>query len=105
MFLPNSKYFICAPGKEQGAKIAKEKFDELFQKFPMLKNEYVKYNASKDYVTIVFKNGSVFDVVGALDSTRGGRRNGGIIDEIRDHDGTTLTEIVLPLMNVDRRDA
>lgn len=29
----------------------------------------------------------------------------GIIDEIRDHDGTTLTEIVLPLMNVDRRDA
>lgn len=42
----------------------------------MLKNEYVKYNASKDYVTIVFKNGSVFDVVGALDSTRGGRRNG-----------------------------
>ena len=30
MFLPNSKYFICAPGKEQGAKIAKEKFDELF---------------------------------------------------------------------------
>ena len=35
----------------------------------MLKNEYVKYNASKDYVTIVFKNGSVFDVVGALDST------------------------------------
>ena len=76
MFLPNSKYFICAPGKEQGAKIAKEKFDELFQKFPMLKNEYVKYNASNDYVTIVFKNGSVFDVVGALNSTRGGRRNG-----------------------------
>ena len=105
MFLPNSKYFICAPGKEQGAKIAKEKFDELFQKFPMLKNEYVKYNSSNDYVTIVFKNGSVFDVVGALNSTRGGRRNGGIIDEIRDHDGTTLTEIVLPLMNVDRRDA
>lgn len=29
----------------------------------------------------------------------------GIIDEIRDHDGITLTEIVLPLMNVDRRDA
>ena len=29
----------------------------------------------------------------------------GIIDEVRDHDGVTLTEIVLPLMNVDRRDA
>lgn len=27
----------------------------------------------------------------------------GIIDEVRDHDGTTLSEVVLPLMNVDRR--
>ena len=27
----------------------------------------------------------------------------GLIDEVRDHDGTTLTEIVLPLMNVSRR--
>lgn len=34
-------------------------------------------------MTIVFKNGSIFDVVGALNSTRGGRRNGGIIDEVR----------------------
>lgn len=58
---------------------------------------------SKDYVTLIFKNGSVFDVVGALDSTRGGRRNGGIIDEVRDHDGTLLSEVVLPLMNVSRR--
>ena len=56
--------------------IAKEKLDEIFQKFPLLKNEYLKYNCSQDYVTVVFKNGSVFDVVGALDSTRGGRRNG-----------------------------
>lgn len=37
----------------------------------------------KDYVTLKFRNGSQFDVVGALDSTRGGRRNGGLIDEVR----------------------
>ena len=76
MFLPGSKFFIVAPGKSQGAKIAKEKLDEIFQKFPLLKNECLKYNCSQDYVTVVFKNNSVFDVVGALDSTRGGRRNG-----------------------------
>ena len=46
----------------EGAKIAKEKLDEIFVKFPLLQKEYIKYNASKDYVTIVFKNGSVFDV-------------------------------------------
>ena len=29
----------------------------------------------RDYVTLVFRNGSIFDVVGALDTTRGGRRH------------------------------
>ena len=103
MFLPGEKFFICAPGKEQGAKIAQEKLKELWTIFPFLEKELIKKNMSKDYVTLVFKNGSIFDVVGALDSTRGGRRNCGIIDEVRDHDGTVLNEVVLPLMNVDRR--
>ena len=40
-------------------------------------------NYLKDYVTLKFRNGSQFDVVGALDSTRGGRRHGGLIDEAR----------------------
>lgn len=103
MFLPKSKFFICAPGKEQGAKIATEKINELLSLFPMLEKELMKKNMSKDYVTLVFRNGSVFDVVGALDTTRGGRRSGGIIDETRDHDGDILSEVVIPLMNVDRR--
>ena len=103
MFLPGERFFICAPGKEQGAKIAQEKLKELWTIFPFLERELVKANMSKDYVTLVFRNGSVFDVVGALDSTRGGRRHAGIIDEVRDHDGKQLNEVVLPLMNVDRR--
>lgn len=60
-----SRFFICAPRKQQGSQIAKEKIDEILTKFPLLKNEYVKYNTGKDYVQVVFKNGSVFDVVGA----------------------------------------
>ena len=38
-----------------------------------------------------------------MDTTRGGRRHGGLIDEIRDHDGEVLNEVVLPLMNVSRK--
>jgi hypothetical protein len=60
-------------------------------------------NFGKDYVTIKFRNGSQFDVVGALDSQRGGRRHGGLIDESRDHDETPINEVVLPLLNVSRR--
>ena len=103
IFQPGSKVFICAPQKEQSAKIAKEKFTEIFDLFPILKKELIVENYGNDYVKFIFRNGSVFDVVGALESTRGGRRHGGLIDEVRDHDGDTLNEVVLPLMNVNRR--
>ena len=42
-------------------------------------------------------------MVAALDSTRGRRKHGGIIDEVRDHDGDKLNNIILPLFNVSRR--
>ena len=104
MFRPGAKLFICAPGKNQSAKIAKDKIYEIWDKLPFLKKEIVgDGNFGKDYVTLTFRNGSIFDVVGALDSERGGRRNGGLIDEVRDHDGDILNAVVLPLMNVSRR--
>lgn len=106
MFRPGAKLFICAPGKNQSAKIAKDKIYEIWDKLPFLKKEIVgDGNFGKDYVTLTFRNGSIFDVVGALDSERGGRRNGGLIDEVRDHDGDILNAVVLPLMNVSRRTA
>ena len=110
MFQPRSKVFICAPAKVQAAKNTKEKIVELYQHWPILKREVMGWeisdtpgNFGKDYIQITFRNGSILDVVGALDSTRGGRRNSGLIDEVRDHDGDDLNEIVLPLLNVDRR--
>ena len=105
IFQPGSKCFICAPKKEQSAKIAKEKIDEIMDLFPILKKELVgeRYNAGSDYVKMTFRNGSVFDIVAALDSQRGGRRHYGLVDEIRDHDGDLLNEVVIPLMNVNRR--
>ena len=56
----------------------------------------------KDYVSITFLNKSQFDVVGG-DGTRGLRRNGGLLDELRDADQEEIQEIVLPLLNVARR--
>ena len=110
IFMPGTKRFICAPNKNQSAQIAKEKIFEIYEKWPLLKKEVIggdvldtPGNFGKDYVTIKFRNGSQFDVVGALDSQRGGRRHGGLIDEIRDHDEVAINEIVLPLMNVSRR--
>ena len=110
IFMPGTKRFICAPGKGQSAQIAKEKITEIYDRWPLIRKEVVggeisdtPGNFGKDYVTLKFRNGSQFDVVGALDSTRGGRRHGGLIDETRDHEEQPINEIVLPLMNVSRR--
>lgn len=110
IFIPGTKRFICAPNKNQSAQIAKEKITEIYDRWPLIRREVIggdisdtPGNFGKDYVTLKFRNGSQFDVVGALDSQRGGRRHGGLIDEIRDHDETAINEIVLPLMNVSRR--
>ncbi len=110
IFIPGTKRFICAPNKNQSAQIAKEKITEIYTHWPLLRKEVIggdisdmPGNFGKDYVTLKFRNGSQFDIVGALDSQRGGRRHGGLIDEIRDHEEQPINEIVLPLMNVSRR--
>ena len=110
IFIPGTKRFICAPNKNQSAQIAKEKIVEIYDRWPLIRKEVIggditdtPGNFGKDYVTLKFRNGSQFDVVGALDSQRGGRRHGGLIDEVRDHEEEPINEIVLPLMNVSRR--
>ena len=110
IFIPGTKRFICAPNKTQAAQIAKEKIVEIYDRWPLLRKEVIggevsdtPGNFGKDYVTLKFRNGSQFDVVGALDSQRGGRRHGGLIDEVRDHEEGPINEVVLPLMNVSRR--
>lgn len=88
IFQPNIKLFICAPHINQAAKIATEKIKEIYGIWPLLQREVIGIgdqpgNFGKDYVKLSFKNGSLFDVVGAVDTTRGNRRNSGLIDELR----------------------
>ena len=109
VLIPGRKVFICAPNKSQGAQIAKEKIAEIYKHWPLIRREVVggdvndmPGNFGKDYVTIKFRNGSQFDVVGALESTLGGRRQGGLIDEVKNHDEEAISTIVLPLLNISR---
>lgn len=77
---PGLKLFAVSSTKEQISTIAKEKIDELISLIPGLANE-IDYRPGKttfqrDYVKIVFKNKSAFDIVALKESTRGGRRHG-----------------------------
>ena len=110
VFIPKQKVFMTANTKQQAAQITKEKIYEIYDHWPLLKKEIIGWelneypgNFGKDYVTLKFRNGSVFDVVLAGDAARGGRRHGGMIDEIRDGDEEMINSVVIPLVNVSRR--
>ena len=87
----------------EGAKISNQKIHQLWDIFLLLKDEIIGGgNFGNDYVRLTFKNGSLFDVMTPLNSTRGNRATCGILDEFRDHDADDINEIILPLLNVDR---
>lgn len=69
--LPNEKSFICADVKKSGVKIASEKISEIFRLFPLLEKEILVKHESNDYVELIFRNGSMFDVIGTTQGTRG----------------------------------
>ena len=104
IFYPGTKLFITAPGKEQAAKISQDCLNDIFTFFPILREEVKTFIESKDYTKLIFHNGSRYDVVQTRDSTRGGRRNGGAIEEIADEkfNGDLLNSVVIPLMANDR---
>jgi hypothetical protein len=104
IMFPGTKLFICAPKKEQSAKISQDCLNDIFSFYPILRSEVKHYTESKDYTRLVFHNGSRYDVVQIQDSTRGGRRNGGAIEEIADRkfNGDMLNSVIIPLMANDR---
>lgn len=89
MFIPHHVGSIVAPNKNQAAKISRQKIEEIWRIWPLLKQELELYqgdahaNFGKDYVKLFFKNGSTLEIVGALDSDRGIRTHATLIDEAR----------------------
>lgn len=87
ILLPGTKEAMVAEHKNQAAQIGREKINELFNLMPLLKQEIRWEKGSQttmgeDYIRLVFKNGSIFDIVGLTDTTRGGRRNGMLLEEV-----------------------
>src|SRR5574344_1604735 len=113
IMLPNSKGFTCADTKKQAAQIIEEKTNEVFRLFPFFVNESnisdidkakKKYgNMGSDYAELEMKNNSHMDIVSTSNAARGGRRHWGTLEEFALMEGDEVNEVVIPLMNVDRR--
>ena len=104
---PNSELFITTGGKAQAASITMAKIEEICKIIPALANEINfergKTKQSRDDVKYVFKNGSYIDILPALESSRGQRRTGGLMEECVLIDPTALNEIIIPCCVINRR--
>lgn len=93
--------------KQQSAGIVREKVEEICTLVPAFRKEIDwgrgQTQEGKDYCKYVFKSGSYFDNLAARESSRGKRRQGGLVEECVGVDGKILSEIILPIMNVSRR--
>jgi hypothetical protein len=101
---PGTQLFICAPGKEQAAKISQANIENIWKFYPVLQGEVEKVVFQNDYTKLYFHNGSTLEVIQVAQSARGGRNQGGAIEEIVDEKmkKDILNEAVIPRMANDR---
>lgn len=111
VLLPGSNIFIASDVKKTVVQVASAKFEEFFRHWPMLRNELATRQddgktgekKSNDYYELNFKNGSQLTVI-AKDSSRGLRATSGILEEAATIDEISYNEVLLPQLNVPRRE-
>ena len=111
ILLPNSNIFIASDVKGTVIKTAEAKFEEFFHHWPILRKELATreddgksgQKKSGNYYELAFKNGSSITVV-SKDTSRGLRATAGILEEAATIEEEDYNEVLLPQMNVPRRE-
>ena len=111
MLLANSNIIIASDVKGTVIKTAEAKFEEFFRHWPMLRNELktrqddgkAGQKSSNNYYELFFKNGSKLSVE-SKDNSRGLRGTNLVIEEAATVDEVSYNEVLLPQLNVARRE-
>ena len=111
ILLPNSNIIIASDVKGTVIKTAEAKFEEFFRHWPMLRNELKTrqddgksgQKSSSNYYELYFKNGSRLSVE-SKDNSRGLRGTNLVIEEAATVDEVSYNEVLLPQLNVARRE-
>lgn len=111
ILLPNSNIIIASDVKGTVIKTAEAKFEEFFRHWPMLRNELKTRQddgkqgtkTSNNYYELYFKNGSRLSVE-SKDNSRGLRGTNLIIEEAALVDEISYNEVLVPQLNVARRE-
>lgn len=75
IFYPDCNLSISAQTREASAKLIKEKHSEIVKFYPLIGNEIVKVNFSKDTAEVFFTSGSKLDNLANTQSSKGLRRH------------------------------
>lgn len=107
IFFPRITISVAAPQKDQAKKIVEQSLNSIWNFIPILKNEIVDIWERDDAIKILFKNGSMIDIIPISQGTRGLRRHQLVFEEICEMDKhrDTIGEVMLPLMADNRRGA
>ena len=111
MLLPNSTIFIASDVKGTVIKTAEAKFEQFYRHWPLLRKELATREdngktgekKSGNYYQLYFRNGSQLTVV-SKDTSRGLRATGGILEEAATIEQQDYNEVLLPQLNVPRRE-
>jgi hypothetical protein len=105
IFYPRLKLTITSPQKIMSSQIAQQNLEQIWEFFPILKNECKQIRFEKDYTKIVFHNGAILDCVALSESSRGLRRMGLSIEELvhEKFDEETLNSVIMPIMANNRK--
>ena len=111
VLLPRSSIMIASEVKGTVINIAKDKFAQFFNHWPLLQKELATrqddgktgIKSSTNYYELYFKNGSQITVV-SKDTSRGLRATAGILEECAQITEEAYTEVLWPQLNVKRRE-
>lgn len=97
---PEAHLFSTAGGKQQASQILQEKVEDICKKIPAFRREIDwrrgKTSVGKDHCRYILKNGSDFENVAARESSRGLRKQGGLIEECVGVDQNILQQVLIP---------
>lgn len=99
---PGIKMALTAQTRENAASLLKDKYDEITEQYPLLKNEMFKPKKSKDNFELQFTNGSRIDSLANSQSSKGQRRNGIKVEEAALVDNLTFEDALKPIVEVGR---
>ncbi|MBI6006868.1 hypothetical protein H8J86_13075 [Clostridium perfringens] len=100
---PDTNLSMSAQTREASAKLIKEKHTEIKKIYPLIANEIVKENLSKDTAEIIFASGSKIDNLANTQSSKGLRRHRMMMEESALIDDITFQDALEPITNIPRR--